>query len=148
MVPTVKFMRLSHAGGLPLPSYQTTGAAGADICAAEDFTIYSGESRKVPTGFAVEVPEGYELQIRSRSGLAAKDGIFVTNGVGTIDSDYRGEIFVLLTRVQGHADAREFKKGDRIAQIVLAPVTQGAFEEVELLGESERGVGGLGSTGI
>src|ERR1044072_4956064 len=145
MVLTVKLQRLPHGEGLPLPNFMTAGAAGADICAAENFNLWPGNTIIVPTGFAVEVPEGYELQIRSRSGLSAKRSIIVTNGIGTIDSDYRGEILVILSRLDwGKEPDPGFKRGERIAQLVLKPVTQAQFEEVSELSVTARGVGGQG----
>ena len=113
-------------------------------------TIKPGATVLIPTGFEVEVPEGFELQVRSRSGLAAKNGIFVTNGPGTIDPDYRGEIKVCLSRVKNkpRIDSFRIMRGDRIAQLVLCPITPGVFEEVEELTETVRGTGGYGSTGV
>jgi dUTP pyrophosphatase len=153
MAPTLKLKRLPNGEGLPLPTYTTPGAAGMDICSAESMPLRRGETKVVKTGFAVEVPEGYELQIRSRSGLAARNAVFVTNGIGTIDSDYRGELMVILSRVGGLGDLElfdlfEIKRGDRIAQLVLVPVTQAKVEEVEELSTTVRGSGGLGSTGV
>lgn len=143
----IKFQRLPHGQGLPLPSFQTPGAAGMDICAAESFKLGHGGTKLFATGFAVEVPEGYELQVRSRSGLAAKHGIFVTNGPGTIDSDYRGEIMVILSCLgrQSH----QIERGDRIAQLVLAPVVRDikAVETEALTMNTLRGARGFGSTG-
>ena len=143
----VKFQRLSHGQDLPVPSFQTAGAAGMDICSAESFLLGHGGTKSFATGFAVEVPEGYELQVRSRSGLAAKHGIFVTNGPGTIDCDYRGEILIILSSLgrQGH----QIERGDRIAQLVLAPVVPDVQAvEVEALSmNTMRGVDGFGSTG-
>jgi len=141
----LKFKRLEHGQDLPLPSYQTEGAAGMDVCSAEAFKLYHGQTIVLPTGFTVEVPSGFELQVRSRSGLAAKAGIFVTNGIGTIDEDYRGEIMVILSHL-GRV-AHQINRGDRIAQLVLAPVVRAHVAEVALLSETIRGEGGLGSTG-
>lgn len=141
----LKFLRLPHGEGLPLPSYATEGAAGLDIRAAEDVTLFHGDRRLIRTGFAVEVPSGYEMQVRSRSGLAAKHGAFVLNGVGTIDEDYRGEIFVLLGKL-GH-DKFEIQRGERIAQLVLAPVTRASAVEASGLSSTVRGDAGIGSTG-
>lgn len=143
--PPIRFKRLPHGEGLPLPSYQTPGAAGMDICAAEDFKLWKGQSFIMPTGLAVEVPEGFEIQVRSRSGLAAKHGVFVLNSPGTIDSDYRGEIFVILSHAG--SNAHQINRGDRIAQLVVAEVTRGVPEEVDELSSTDRGAGGLGSTG-
>lgn len=141
----IKFMRLPHGQDLELPSYATPGAAGMDIRSAETFALYHGQTKIFTTGIAAEVPAGYELQIRSRSGLAAKHGIFVTNGIGTIDSDYRGELLVILSHLGRMA--YEIERGERIAQLVLSPVLQHAIEEVSGLSVTDRGVGGLGSTG-
>ena len=133
--------------GALIPEYKTSGAAGADLCALLDapLTIPAGRSAMVPTGLFFEIPEGYEVQVRPRSGLAAKNGITVLNTPGTIDSDYRGEIKVILINLGGE----DFivNNGDRIAQIVAAPVTTGIFELVDSLDETERGSGGFGSTG-
>lgn len=132
---------------LPLPSYQTDGAAGMDLVAdvAEDVRLPPGERRLVPTGLTVEIPAGFEAQIRPRSGLALRHGVTLLNTPGTIDSDYRGEIQVLLVNL----GAEEFvvRRGDRIAQFVIAPVARGAWVEVERLNESARGAGGFGHTG-
>lgn len=147
----LEFKRLPHGEGLPLPAYTTAGAAAMDICSAEDFTLYPGQRKLVETGFAVAVPEGFELQCRPRSGLAIKNGITITNSPGTIDSDYRGEIKVILQDTNGgnlFGIGQTFNRGDRIAQLVLAPVTRAEVIEVEELDETERGVGGFGSTGI
>lgn len=133
--------------GVTLPSYETIGSAGADIRAfvAEDVVIKPLERAMIPTGLKIELPVGYELQIRPRSGLAAKNGITCLNTPGTIDSDYRGEIKVILINL----GSEDFivKNGDRIAQAVVAPVWQGNFIKVELLSDTERGAGGFGSTG-
>lgn len=149
------FKRLEHGEGLPLPAYATAGAAAMDICSAETFTLPTGGRRVVPTGFAVAVPEGYELQVRPRSGLAAKDGITIVNSPGTVDSDYRGEIKIILQQTDSRindignylVEGYPFYRGDRIAQLVLAPVTQAVVEEVNELDETIRGAGGFGSTG-
>ena len=141
----VQIKRLPHGEGLPVPSYATSGAAGMDVVAAEDVTLQSGQRFAVPTGFALAIPDGYEIQVRPRSGLAFKHGITVPNTPGTIDSDYRGELLILLI----NHGVREFeiKRGDRIAQLVLAPVLQAVWDEVDELDETERGAGGFGSTG-
>lgn len=119
-----------------------------DICSAERTTrLDHGDTVMFRTGFAVEVPAGYEIQIRSRSGLAAKHGVFVTNGIGTIDEDYRGELIVILSKL-GRKTAAHIGHGDRIAQLVLVPVTRADVEEVEELSVTERGAAGLGSTGV
>lgn len=133
--------------GAMIPQYKTSGAAGADICAllSEPVIIKKGERAIVPTGLFFAISEGYEVQIRPRSGLAAKNGVTVLNTPGTIDSDYRGEIKVILINL-GNEDF-EVKNGDRIAQMVVAPVTIGVFEKVDDLDETARGSGGFGSTG-
>ncbi|MBP5283953.1 MAG: dUTP diphosphatase [Treponema sp.] len=133
--------------GAVIPQYKTSGAAGADICAflSEPVVIRKGERAMIPTGLYFAIPEGYEIQVRPRSGLAAKNGVTVLNTPGTIDSDYRGEVKVILINL-GSEDF-EVKNGDRIAQIVAAPVTTAVFEKVSVLDETERGAGGFGSTG-
>ncbi|MEO9470102.1 dUTP diphosphatase [Parasphingorhabdus sp.] len=138
--------RLAHAGDLPLPSYETGGSAGMDVRAAEATTIAAGDRGLVGTGFAFAIPEGFEVQVRPRSGLALKKGISVLNSPGTIDSDYRGEIKVILANL----GSEEFviARGDRIAQIVVAPVQRGNLVEVSELDDTKRGAGGFGSTGI
>lgn len=141
----VRIKRLPHGEGLPLPAYATDGAAGMDVCAAEDVELAPGGRHAVATGFAVAIPDGYEIQVRPRSGLAFKHGISVPNAPGTIDSDYRGELKVLL--INHGQDSFSIARGDRVAQLVLAPVTRAAFTEVEDLDETERGAGGFGSTG-
>ena len=142
---TVKCMA---SKGAVIPEYKTRGAAGADICALLDapLTIPAGSSAMVPTGLFFEIPEGYEVQVRPRSGLAAKNGVTVLNTPGTIDSDYRGEIKVILINL-GQADFT-VNSGDRIAQMVVAPVTQASFTISDSLSQTERGSGGFGSTGI
>ena len=129
----------------PLPKYARHGDAGMDICAAEDDFISAFNWKAISTGLFVEIPEGYEVQIRSRSGLSAKHGICVLNSPGTIDSGYRGEIKVILHNHDHHA--YDVKKGERIAQMVVAPITTATLTEVAELSDSERGEGGLGSTG-
>lgn len=138
--------RLPHGADLKLPSYETPGAAGMDICAAESLTLKPGTRQLVATGFALAIPEGYEIQVRPRSGLAFKQGISVLNSPGTIDSDFRGEIKVLLAH-HGEEDF-DIARGDRIAQIVVAPVQRATLNEVDELGDTERGSGGFGSTGV
>lgn len=138
--------RLAHAGDLPLPSYETSGSAGMDVRAAEAATIAAGDRGLVGTGFAFAIPEGFEVQVRPRSGLALKKGISVLNSPGTIDSDYRGEIKVILANL-GSVDF-VIERGDRIAQIVVAPVQRGNLVEVPELDDTKRGAGGFGSTGI
>ncbi len=134
--------------GATIPEYKTAGAAGADLCALLDspLTIPAGKFAMVPTGLFFEIPEGYEVQVRPRSGLAAKNGITVLNTPGTIDSDYRGEIKVILINL-GQSDFT-INSGDRIAQMIIAPVIQAKFEITESLSETERGTGGFGSTGL
>jgi len=129
----------------PLPKYARDGDAGMDICASEDVQIKAFSWTTIPTGIYLEIPEGYECQIRSRSGLAAKFGIFVLNSPGTIDSGYRGEVKIILKN-EDHRPY-EVKKGDRIAQMVFAPVTNATLTEVAELSDTDRGEGGLGSTG-
>ena len=134
--------------GVKLPLYKTSGAAGADICALlkEPIVIESGKSAMVPTGLFFEIPQGYEVQIRPRSGLAAKNGVTVLNTPGTIDSDYRGEINVILINLGDKPFT--VNNGDRIAQMLVAPVIQADFSVVTSLEETERGAGGFGSTGV
>lgn len=136
---------LPHGEGLPLPVYATNGAAGMDVVSAEDVTIAPGARHAVATGLAVAIPHGFEIQVRPRSGLALKHGISVPNTPGTIDSDYRGELKVIL--MNHGADAFDIRRGDRIAQLVLAPVTRASWLPVDELDETERGEGGFGSTG-
>ena len=142
----IKLMRLAHGAGLPLPSYASEGAAGLDIVAAEEVTIAPGARHAVATGFAIAIPPGYEVQVRPRSGLALKHGITCLNTPGTIDSDYRGEVRVILANLG--AEPFEIVRGERIAQFVPAPVQRARFDEVESLDETVRGAGGFGSTGI
>lgn len=146
--PPVLVRRLPHAEGLPLPRYLSAGAAGADVVAAVDapLTLGPGERAAVPTGLVLAIPEGYEVQVRPRSGLALRWGVTLPNAPGTIDSDYRGELKVLL----GNLGNEPFvvRRGDRIAQLVVAPVVQAEFVEVADLPPSERGAGGFGSTGV
>ena len=143
---TIAIHRLPHGDGLPLPAYATSGAAGMDVVAAETLTLAPGARHAVSTGFAVAIPDGYEVQVRPRSGLALKHGITCLNTPGTIDSDYRGEVKVILANL-GDEDF-VINTGDRIAQIVVAPVTQGILVEVDALDDTERGTGGFGSTGV
>ena len=134
--------------GAVVPCYKTAGAAGADVCALLDdkVVLKPGERTILPTGLFFEIPQGYEIQVRPRSGLAAKNGVTVLNTPGTIDSDYRGELKVILINL-GDSDF-EISSGDRIAQIVVAPVTLGNFIQVDSISETERGTGGFGSTGV
>lgn len=141
----VQIKRLPHGEGLPLPAYATAGAAGMDIVAAEDVSLAPGGRHAVATGFAIAIPFGYEVQLRPRSGLALKHGISLPNTPGTIDSDYRGELKVILINL-GTEDFVVLR-GDRIAQLILAPVTQAVWSEVDTLDDTARGVGGFGSTG-
>ena len=142
----VRVKRLNHGAGLALPAYATSGAAGMDICAAESLNLRAGKRHAVATGFAFAIPDGYEVQVRPRSGLALKHGITCLNTPGTIDSDYRGEVKVILANL-GEDDFM-INKGDRIAQIVGAPVTHGHLVEGDDLDETVRGAGGFGSTGV
>lgn len=131
-----------------MPSYETSGAAGADVRAFlnEPVVIPVGKRAMIPTGLFFAIPEGFEIQVRPRSGLAAKNGVTVLNTPGTIDSDYRGEVKVILINL-GDADFT-VNNGDRIAQLIVAPVTQGIFVKTDKLDETERGAGGFGSTGV
>ncbi|MBM3549838.1 MAG: dUTP diphosphatase [Alphaproteobacteria bacterium] len=139
--------RLAHGADLPLPAYATQGSAGLDLLAAVDqpVEIAPGARTLIPTGLAIELPEGYEAQIRPRSGLAMKHGITVLNTPGTVDSDYRGEVSVLLVNLGD----RPFRltRGERIAQMVVAPVTRIVWQEQSSLSDTARGAGGYGSTG-
>ena len=141
----IALKRLPHGEGLPLPSYATEHAAGMDVVAAEDVTLRPGWRHAVATGFAIAIPEGYEVQVRPRSGLALKHGITCLNTPGTIDADYRGEVKVILANL-GTAPV-EIARGERIAQLVPAPVQRAVFAEVEALDDTARGAGGFGSTG-
>ncbi len=141
----VEVKRLAHGQGLDLPHYATDGAAGMDIVSAEDVTIAPGARHAVVTGLSVAIPQGYEIQVRPRSGLAFKHGITVPNTPGTIDSDYRGELKVLL--INHGSEDFAIARGDRVAQLVVAAVTQGAWVEVDELDATARGAGGFGSTG-
>ena len=141
----IRLKRLDHGAGLPLPAYATAHAAGMDVVAAENVTLAPGARHAVATGFAIAIPEGYEVQVRPRSGLALKNGITCLNTPGTIDADYRGEVKVILANLG--SEAFEVKRGERIAQLVPAAVQRAAFAEVEELDETARGAGGFGSTG-
>ena len=145
MTIAIRISRLPHGEGLPLPAYATPGAAGMDVVAAEDLDLQPGQRHAVATGFRVAIPYGYEIQVRPRSGLAFKHGITVPNTPGTIDSDYRGELKVLL--INHGSDPFPIRRGERIAQLVPAPVQKAAFAEVDELDETGRGAGGFGSTG-
>jgi dUTP pyrophosphatase len=141
----IKYTCLPHGEGLPLPGYATGGAAGLDVVSAEDVTIEPGRRHGVATGFAIAIPPGYEVQVRPRSGLALKHGITCLNTPGTIDSDYRGEVRVILANLGD--TPFEVRRGERIAQLVPALVLKAEFAEVEALDETSRGAGGFGSTG-
>lgn len=137
--------RLPHGEGLPLPAYATEGAAGMDVVAAEDMDLAPGARHAVATGLSIAIPAGYEIQVRPRSGLALKHGVTVPNTPGTIDSDYRGELKVIMINLG--TESFSIRRGDRVAQLVLAPVTRGTWLEVEELDATVRGEGGFGSTG-
>jgi dUTP pyrophosphatase len=141
----IRLSRLPHGDGLPLPAYASNGAAGLDVVAAETLTLAPGERHAVATGFAIAIPEGFEVQVRPRSGLALKHGITCLNTPGTIDSDYRGEVKVILANLG--SEPFEVVRGERIAQLVPAPVQRATFSEVASLDETRRGAGGFGSTG-
>ncbi len=145
----IRVQRLPHGEGLPLPRYETEGAAGMDLIAAlpegEPLSLAFGERAMVPTGLAIALPHGYEAQVRPRSGLAAKNGVTVLNSPGTVDCDYRGEVKVILINLGQESFIIE--RGTRIAQMVIAPVTQAELHEVEALDATARGAGGFGSTG-
>jgi len=149
MNPTLPLRRLAHAEGLPPPAYETPGAAGMDLRAAvaEDAPVVlrPGARAMIPTGFCIAVPPGFEAQARPRSGLAAKAGITCLNSPGTIDSDYRGELKVIL--INHGAEDFTVRRGDRIAQLVIAPVARANWVEVDSLDDTARGAGGFGSTG-
>ena len=149
MNPTVPILRLPHSQGLPLPAYETALAAGMDLRAAvpdeEPLVLKPGARAAVPTGLAFALPAGFEAQVRPRSGLALKAGLTCLNTPGTIDADYRGEVKVILINL-GEEDFT-IRRGERIAQLVIAPVVQAAWTEVETLDDTARGAGGFGSTG-
>lgn len=143
---SIRVRRLAHGADLPLPAYATTGAAGMDVVSAEDLDLMPGQRHAVATGLSIAIPDGYEVQVRPRSGLALKHGITVPNTPGTIDSDYRGELKIILIN---HGDQPfPIRRGDRIAQLVAAPVQRADFIEVQDLDDTARGAGGFGSTGI
>jgi dUTP pyrophosphatase len=144
----VEVVQTSNAAGLGLPSYATSGSAGMDLQAAVDerVTLLPGQRAAIPTGIAVALPEGFEAQIRPRSGMAIKHGLTVVNAPGTIDSDYRGEIKALMINL-GQAPVT-IEKGDRIAQLVVAPIVRVQWAQVEQLPSSQRGAGGFGHTGV
>lgn len=137
--------RLPHGEGLELPAYATEGAAGMDVVAAEDVMLAPGARHAVATGIAVAIPPGFEIQVRPRSGLALKHGVTVPNTPGTIDSDYRGELKVIMINLG--SEPFEIRRGDRVAQLVLAPVVRASWLKVDELDETLRGEGGFGSTG-
>lgn len=141
-------IKIISSKGAVVPCYKTEGAAGADVCALldENVLLKKGQRTIIPTGLFFEIPQGYEIQVRPRSGLAAKNGVTVLNTPGTIDSDYRGELKVILINL-GDEDF-EIKSGDRIAQIIVAPVTIGNFIQADFISVTERGSGGFGSTGV
>ena len=145
----IRIQRLAHAEGLPLPAYETPGAAGMDLRAAvpdgAPLVIRPGAREMVPTGLCIAVPQGFEAQVRPRSGLAARQGVTCLNTPGTVDSDYRGEVKVILINL-GEEDA-VIRRGDRIAQMVICPVVQADWLQVETLDQTARGSGGFGSTG-
>ncbi|KTF67647.1 dUTP diphosphatase [Sphingomonas sp. HT-1] len=147
MLPPIRIaiQRLSHGENLPLPRYATDGAAGMDVVSAEDVTLPPGGRHAVATGFAMAIPAGFEVQVRPRSGLALKHGVTCLNTPGTIDSDYRGEVKVILANLG--AEDFVIARGDRIAQLVPAPVQHATLDEVTSLDETARGAGGFGSTG-
>lgn len=150
MIPVIGVIRLPHAEGLPLPRYETSQAAGMDLLAAVPetpiFTIQIGKRALIPTGLCIELPVGFEAQVRPRSGLALKQGVTVLNAPGTIDADYRGEVSVLL--INHGEEPFVVTRGMRIAQLVVAPVAQAILEERSQLTQTGRGAGGYGSTGV
>jgi dUTP pyrophosphatase len=141
----VQILRLGNDKDLPLPAYATAGSAGLDLRAAEAFTLKPGARALVPTGIAIALPKGFEAQVRPRSGLAVKHGVTVLNAPGTIDADYRGEIKIPI--INHGTEDFVIARGDRIAQMVIAPVTVATLTEVDRLEETERGSGGFGSSG-
>jgi dUTP pyrophosphatase len=142
----IALKRLPNGTDLPLPAYATAGAAGMDVVSAETCDILPGARRAVATGFALAIPDGYEVQVRPRSGLALKHGVTCLNTPGTIDSDYRGEVKVILANLG--QEMFTIARGDRIAQLVPAPVQRATLDEVAELDDTARGSGGFGSTGI
>ena len=149
MSMTVQVRRLAHGVGLSLPAYESAGAAGMDLRAAvaqgEPMTLRPGDRAAVPTGLAIAVPQGFEAQVRPRSGLALRAGVVPLNTPGTIDADYRGEVTVIL--INHGAEDLVIRRGDRIAQLIIATVIRAAWSEVESLDDTARGAGGFGSTG-
>ena len=146
MTISIAITRLPHGEGLPLPNYATPGAAGMDVVSAQDLDLLPGQRHAVATGFKVAIPSGFEIQVRPRSGLAFKHGISVPNAPGTIDSDYRGELKILL--INHGSEPFAVRRGERIAQLVPAAVTLAIFDEVDELDDTRRGAGGFGSTGV
>ncbi|TNE37957.1 MAG: dUTP diphosphatase [Alphaproteobacteria bacterium] len=144
----ISITRLPHGADLPLPSYETKQSAGMDIRAAveSEIEILPGGRALVPTGFRIALPPGYEAQVRPRSGLALKNGITLPNSPGTVDADYRGEVGIIL--LNAGTEPFTIRRGDRIAQMVIAPVTKGEWVEMESLDQTARGEGGFGSTGV
>jgi dUTP pyrophosphatase len=144
----VKFKRLNHNPDLPLPSYQSNGSSGLDLCAAvdEDLIVQPGDIRLIPTGLSISLPKGYEAQVRPRSGLALKCGIGLVNSPGTIDADYRGEIGVIM--INWGKEPFTIRRGDRIAQMVIGKVYRAELEEVDEIDSTQRGEGGFGHSGI
>lgn len=144
---TVAVKRLADGEGLPLPRYMSEDAAGADLCAAviEDLTLLPGARALVPTGFAIALPSGYEAQVRPRSGLAMRHGITCLNSPGTIDADYRGPVCVVLANLG--SEPFTVRRGDRIAQLIVAPVSRAQFDLIENLPDTTRAAAGFGSTG-
>lgn len=147
MKPRIGVKKLKNFVG-SLPTYKTAGASGCDVCAGIDKpeTLKAGERLLVPTGLSFDIPKGFEIQVRPRSGLAAKHGISIVNSPGTIDWDYRGEVKIILVNLS--QEDFTIEPGDRIAQLVVCPVVQGDFLEVEQISETTRGIGGFGSTGL
>jgi len=149
MIPPIALKRLPHAEGLPLPAYETAHAAGMDLRAAvpehDPLTLRPGDRHAVPTGLAMAIPPGFEGQVRPRSGLALRAGVTCLNSPGTVDADYRGEVKVILIN-HGPEDFI-VRRGDRIAQLLIAPVIQATWREVDVLDDTARGEGGFGSTG-
>ncbi|MGY8985006.1 MAG: dUTP diphosphatase [Sphingomonadales bacterium] len=147
---SISFCRLPHGEGLKIPEYETNASAGMDLPAAigegQKFIIGPGKQALVPTGFAMALPSGFEAQIRPRSGLAAKNGVTILNTPGTIDADYRGEVKIIIINLG--SEPFKIERGMRIAQMVIAPVTQGTWNIVSNLDETKRGSGGFGSTGV
>lgn len=141
----IQIARLPHGEGLPLPAYSTPGSAGMDVVSAENIDLEPGQRHAVATGFKVAIPDGYEIQVRPRSGLALKHGISVPNTPGTIDSDYRGELKIIM--INFGRESFPVRRGERIAQLVPAAVTPAAWSEVEELDDTHRGANGFGSTG-